>query len=154
MALAFDHAQERAIGKPLDMRDLISVGSVNVDLGIEELVVDRGVLDQVIATCLKYCVPVAAVGFLGAVFWQVADLPSPSDIAPVKSQVIDTRTGELVIDAETGEPKMSEGMGGVREYWLLHSGSSANEASQAGEGPRPDESAQFPPLESKKGGDG
>ena len=36
-------------------------------------------IDQVITTCLKYCVPVAAVCFLGALVWQVAELPSPND---------------------------------------------------------------------------
>ncbi len=29
-------------------------------------------IDQVIATCLKYCVPIAAVAFLGATLWQYA----------------------------------------------------------------------------------
>jgi NADH-quinone oxidoreductase subunit H len=27
-------------------------------------------IDQVITTCLKYCVPIAAIGFLGATLWQ------------------------------------------------------------------------------------
>ena len=29
-------------------------------------------IDQVITTCLKYCVPIAAVMFLGATWWQYA----------------------------------------------------------------------------------
>ena len=29
-------------------------------------------IDQVITTCLKYCVPIAAVAFLGATLWQYA----------------------------------------------------------------------------------
>ena len=29
-------------------------------------------IDQVIITCLKYCVPIAAVAFLGATLWQYA----------------------------------------------------------------------------------
>jgi NADH-quinone oxidoreductase subunit H len=29
-------------------------------------------IDQVISTCLKYCVPIAAVAFLGATLWQYA----------------------------------------------------------------------------------
>jgi hypothetical protein len=29
-------------------------------------------IDQVITTCLKYCVPIAAVAFLGATLWQLA----------------------------------------------------------------------------------
>ena len=40
-------------------------------------------IDQVITICLKYCVPLAAVCFLGAVFWRLGGLPSPSDLAPV-----------------------------------------------------------------------
>ena len=37
-------------------------------------------IDQVITTCLKYCVPLAAVCFVGVIGWQFADLPSPNDI--------------------------------------------------------------------------
>ena len=40
-------------------------------------------IDQVITICLKYCVPLAAVCFLGAVFWRLGGLPSPSDLVPV-----------------------------------------------------------------------
>ena len=36
-------------------------------------------IDQVITTCLKYCVPIAAVCFLGALVWEAIDLPSPND---------------------------------------------------------------------------
>lgn len=35
-------------------------------------------IDQVITMCWKYCVPLAAVGFLGVCFWQYAELPSPN----------------------------------------------------------------------------
>jgi len=37
-------------------------------------------IDQVITTCLKYCVPLAAVCFVGAIGWQFAQLPSLNDI--------------------------------------------------------------------------
>jgi len=36
-------------------------------------------IDQVITTCLKYCVPLAAFCFVGALAWQLASLPSPND---------------------------------------------------------------------------
>jgi NADH-quinone oxidoreductase subunit H len=45
-------------------------------------------IDQVMTTCLKYCVPLAAACFLGVVCWQfgffVMDrpLPSPNDLLP------------------------------------------------------------------------
>lgn len=39
-------------------------------------------IDQVMTTCLKYCVPLAAVGFLGALCWRVAELPTPANLLP------------------------------------------------------------------------
>jgi hypothetical protein len=44
-------------------------------------------IDQVMATCLKYCTPIAAVMFLGAILWQVnffapVQLPSPNHWFP------------------------------------------------------------------------
>jgi NADH-quinone oxidoreductase subunit H len=38
-------------------------------------------IDQVMTTCLKYCVPLAAICFLGAMLWKVYDMPSPHDFA-------------------------------------------------------------------------
>jgi NADH-quinone oxidoreductase subunit H len=38
-------------------------------------------IDQVMTTCLKYCVPLAAFCFVFAMLWKVADLPSPHDLA-------------------------------------------------------------------------
>ncbi len=42
-------------------------------------------IDQVITTCLKYCVPIAAFCFVGVLGWQLASLPSPHDWAPLHS---------------------------------------------------------------------
>jgi NADH-quinone oxidoreductase subunit H len=39
-------------------------------------------IDQVITMCWKYCVPLAAIGFLGLLFWQYFELWSPNNIAP------------------------------------------------------------------------
>jgi NADH-quinone oxidoreductase subunit H len=39
-------------------------------------------IDQVMTTCLKYCVPLAAFCFIGATVWKVASVPSPHDLAP------------------------------------------------------------------------
>ena len=40
-------------------------------------------IDQVITMCWKYCVPIAAVCFVGAVVvWQFLGLPSPNDLFP------------------------------------------------------------------------
>ena len=42
-------------------------------------------IDQVISMCWKYCVPIAAVCFVGAVVvWQYLGLPSPNNIAPAR----------------------------------------------------------------------
>lgn len=43
-------------------------------------------IDQVMTTCLKYCTPLAAAGFLGAVCWQLFGLPTTGDLLPVTSQ--------------------------------------------------------------------
>jgi NADH-quinone oxidoreductase subunit H len=40
-------------------------------------------IDQVMTTCLKYCVPIAAVCFLGAVFYQAFGLPTGADLPGV-----------------------------------------------------------------------
>lgn len=53
-------------------------------------------IDQVMTTCLKYCVPLGAICFIGAVAWQLSGMPSGSDIAPLHR----------------------DGMAGVRETWL------------------------------------
>lgn len=37
-------------------------------------------IDQVMTTCLKYCVPIAACCFLGAMFWQLFDAPTGNDL--------------------------------------------------------------------------
>lgn len=54
-------------------------------------------IDQVITTCLKYCVPLAAMCFLGVLFWQLYAWPTPGQLAPPNPA----------------------GLGGVRENWVL-----------------------------------
>lgn len=54
-------------------------------------------IDQVMTTCLKYCVPLAAFCFIGAVGWKLAEIPFLNDLAPVYKQ----------------------GIGVVRESWVL-----------------------------------
>ena len=39
-------------------------------------------IDQVMTTCLKYCVPLAAICFIGTLFWQLLGLPAMSDVFP------------------------------------------------------------------------
>lgn len=39
-------------------------------------------IDQVMTTCLKYCVPLAAIFFIGALLWKLLEIPSPHDLAP------------------------------------------------------------------------
>ena len=68
-------------------------------------------IDQVMTTCLKYCVPLAAGCFLGVVLWQygffVFDRPLPS-------------LNDLLPSARRGE---------VRESWSMSSASNAPQAS-------------------------
>ncbi|MDE0734385.1 MAG: NADH-quinone oxidoreductase subunit NuoH [Pirellulaceae bacterium] len=54
-------------------------------------------IDQVITTCLKYCVPIAAACFLGALVWEAMDIPSPNNL-----------------NLMSGRPHST-----VREHWVL-----------------------------------
>ena len=54
-------------------------------------------IDQVITTCLKYCVPIAAICFLGALAWEAFDMPSPNNL-----------------DLMSNQPKST-----VRENWVV-----------------------------------
>jgi NADH-quinone oxidoreductase subunit H len=40
-------------------------------------------IDQVMTTCLKYCVPLSAACFVGALTWQAIGIPFLNDLAPV-----------------------------------------------------------------------
>lgn len=53
-------------------------------------------IDQVMTTCLKYCVPLAAICFLGATTWTLFGLFSPNDLFPARAG----------------------GRGAVREWWV------------------------------------
>jgi NADH-quinone oxidoreductase subunit H len=64
-------------------------------------------IDQVMTTCLKYCVPLAAFCFVGVLTWQLLGLPGPNDLVPVTPS----------------------GPGGVRESWVLQA-----DAAESGAG--------------------
>ena len=40
-------------------------------------------IDQVMTMCLKYCVPLAAICFVGVLTWQVIGLPTPNHWIPL-----------------------------------------------------------------------
>ncbi|MEO8496087.1 MAG: complex I subunit 1 family protein [Planctomycetota bacterium] len=56
-------------------------------------------IDQVITTCLKYCVPLAAFGFLGAMCWQMFELPALNDLPVVGIHRFEARES-WVIEAD------------------------------------------------------
>jgi NADH-quinone oxidoreductase subunit H len=61
-------------------------------------------IDQVITTCLKYCVPLAAVCFIGAMTWTILDWPSPNDLLPHQNRTrAEVREGRQIrINNATG----------------------------------------------------
>lgn len=61
-------------------------------------------IDQVMTTCLKYCVPLGAVCFVGVVGWQWAQLWSPNDLHPQQARISVRERG--LID----RPVRTEGM--------------------------------------------
>lgn len=80
-------------------------------------------IDQVMTTCLKYCVPLSAVCFAGAVFWQLNELPSINNLAPGPMQYVG---GQY------------QGKAAVRERWALAQpakSAAPSEAPPAGEPP-------------------
>ncbi len=66
-------------------------------------------IDQVITTCLKYCVPIAAVCFLGALVWEAMDIPSPNNL-----------------NLMSGRPSST-----VREHWVLPQKPTATDEKKA-----------------------
>jgi NADH-quinone oxidoreductase subunit H len=75
-------------------------------------------IDQVMTTCLKYCVPLAAICFVGAMVWKLNGWISIHDFAP-----------------QTGGAMFAD----VRENWVLEKGSGTQgvpgvQSSGAGEG--------------------
>jgi NADH-quinone oxidoreductase subunit H len=64
-------------------------------------------IDQVMTMCLKYCVPLGAVCFIGALLWQVFALPSLNNWRPAQAA----------------------GPAGVRETWVLVPERSVTEAT-------------------------
>ena len=71
-------------------------------------------IDQVMTTCLKYCVPLAAICFVGVLAWQMLGLPGPNDLVPVTPS----------------------GPAGVRESWVLQA-EAAERQAEAESGRRP-----------------
>src|SRR5207249_5583630 len=59
-------------------------------------------IDQVMTTCLKYCVPLATICFLGAMFWKLLEVPFVNDLAPYRGRTL----------------------AAVREDWVLKAGGS------------------------------
>jgi NADH:ubiquinone oxidoreductase subunit H len=61
-------------------------------------------IDQVITMCWKYCVPIAAVGFLVVLGWQYFGLWSPNDLvpSPIRSEIRESWV-------ETGAPSNDVG---------------------------------------------
>jgi len=64
-------------------------------------------IDQVITTCLKYCFPLAAICFVGAVGWSLLNLPTLSDIPAVGINRATVRE-HWVNDTESGESAAKE----------------------------------------------
>ena len=45
-------------------------------------------IDQVMTTCLKYCVPLAAICFVGAVLWKLNEWPSINSVARLDGKTL------------------------------------------------------------------
>ncbi len=76
-------------------------------------------IDQVMTMCLKYCVPLGTVGFLGALTWQAAGWWSPNDLAPLapggSAVVRETWVPVTPSDLTDPVPATAAGEGSARE---------------------------------------
>jgi NADH-quinone oxidoreductase subunit H len=104
---------------------LKAVGGVTVMMWVR-WTLPRLRIDQVMTTCLKYCVPLAAICFVGAMLWKLNDWPSVHDFAqqpPVNrpSTAFERAAGRSF--AET------------RENWVLEPNAVAVTRPAAGETP-------------------
>jgi NADH-quinone oxidoreductase subunit H len=79
LSLTFEHGPVWGyLGNLLGCLNILTKGVVGVTVMMwVRWTLPRLRIDQVITTCLKYCVPIAAVAFLGATWWQYA-LPDRS----------------------------------------------------------------------------
>jgi NADH-quinone oxidoreductase subunit H len=60
-------------------------------------------IDQVMTTCLKYCVPLAAICFVGAMGWKLYELPFINDLAPYQGRTLADVRETWVLEAEKPE---------------------------------------------------
>jgi NADH-quinone oxidoreductase subunit H len=70
-------------------------------------------IDQVMTTCLKYCMPIAAIAFLISMGWTYVEWPSLNDIAPSpryqhRGNVREGWTPLLVAEQRAAEKKAGE----------------------------------------------
>jgi NADH-quinone oxidoreductase subunit H len=72
LGLTFEHGHWYGIaGNVLGTLNILTKGVIGVTVMMwVRWTLPRLRIDQVITTCLKYCVPIAAVAFLGATWWQ------------------------------------------------------------------------------------
>ncbi len=65
-------------------------------------------IDQVMTTCLKYCVPLSAICFVGALAWQALGVPFLNDIAPVAGAGKAAVREAWWLESEAGQPAVED----------------------------------------------
>jgi NADH-quinone oxidoreductase subunit H len=104
--LTFDNGFAYGIaGNVLGTANLLLKGVVGVTVMIwVRWTLPRLRIDQVITTCLKYCVPIAALAFLGATFWQNA-YPNRTFFGALPIRPDSHQLAEAWVDAESKSPE-------------------------------------------------
>jgi NADH-quinone oxidoreductase subunit H len=57
-------------------------------------------IDQVMTTCLKYCVPLAAICFVGAMLWKLYEVPFVNDLAPYRNRTLAAVREDWVLEGQ------------------------------------------------------
>jgi NADH-quinone oxidoreductase subunit H len=81
-------------------------------------------IDQVMTTCLKYCVPLAAICFIGATIWKLNDWPSIHNLAPRAAGRSFAETGESM-PRSWWQRAAGRSFAETRENWVLEPAAAA-----------------------------
>ena len=87
-------------------------------------------IDQVMTTCLKYCVPISAFCFLFALGWRIADLPTGADVPVVGIVRAEVREAWVVEAAATEQAKADAAKQAAEQKAIEEADSSEGEPFQ------------------------
>ena len=102
-------------------------------------------IDQVMTMCLKYCVPLAAIGFIGATAWQYRDLPTGNTLVDAPRYEHHEMWTDGLSKNESDVEAEAEAVESVEEVQTPHANDKVTDASSV--------TVKTVPVSVEKGGD-